>query len=227
MVIAVGGIKGGSGKTTVATSLAVVRATGGRRVLLIDADPQGTAMDFSAVRDRSSAATARYATVQLLGRELKDEAPRLLRRYDDVIFDTDGQDVESQRSAMEVADVALVPFIPRSFDFWTLDRVIKRIEKARVANRRLRACAFLNRVDVRRSTNDDAEEVLGESGVLEVLDVRLGSRKAFAAAAALGLAVTELRPPDAKAVREVTALSRCVFQDAGTDQRVSSGPTRR
>jgi len=213
MVIVVGGIKGGSGKTTVATNLAVMRAASGRDVVLIDADRQATATDFFAVRLASHPRLTQYTSLPLVGRAFQLEAPRVTRRHDDVIVDTDGQDAEAQKAALALADVLLVPFVPRSFDFWTLDRVVARVQDAR-ARRRLRACAFLNRVDPRRTSNDDAEDVLGESGVLEVLPARLGSRKAFGAAAARGLAVTELRPPDAKATEEVTALYRSIFQDA-------------
>jgi chromosome partitioning protein len=211
MVIVVGGVKGGSGKTTVATTLAVMRAARRRDLLLIDADRQGTAADFSALRDDSGAAVVRCRCVHLAGRAFDTEAPRLVRKYDDVVIDTDGQDVETQAGALALADVLLVPFVPRAFDFWTLDRVVARVQKARTANRRLRACAFLNRVDVGRRAADDAAELLGESGVLEVLPVRLGSRRAFATAASQGLIVTELGRPDVKASAEASALYASVF----------------
>lgn len=219
MVIVLGGIKGGSGKTTVATTLAIIRAAHGRDVLLIDADPQGTATDFTALRHDSGAGAARYTCVPLVGRAFHTDAPRLVKRYDDVVVDTDGQATDSQMLALELANVFLVPFVPRSFDFWTLDRVARRVQETWAVNPHLRACAFLNRVDARGRANDDAEDVLRESGVLEVLPTRLGSRKAFGNASAQGLAVTELRPPDRKASEEATALYGLVFSphqgDAG------------
>ena len=153
----------------------------------------------------------------LVGRALHADASRLIARHGDVVIDTDGQDEESQRIALERADVLLVPFVPRSFDFWTLDRVARRVEETWVANRRLRAYAFLNRVDARGRANDDAEDVLRESGVLDVLPARLGARKAFGTAAAQGLAVTELHPPDRKASEEVLALYAAVFAPRHTD----------
>jgi chromosome partitioning protein len=211
MVIVVGGIKGGSGKTTVVTNLAVMRAAAGRDVLVIDTDRQGTAMDFFTLRDSTRAGAARYRTVQLLGRAFHEDASRVIRTADDVFVDTDGQDSETQKRASALAHVLLVPFVPRSFDFWTLDRVVSRVRETRTVNPRLRACAFLNRVDARRGANDDADEVLGESGVLEVLPARLGSRKAFGLAASEGLAVTELHPLDKKASEEITALYESVF----------------
>jgi chromosome partitioning protein len=217
MIIVIGGIKGGSGKTTVATNLAIIRAAHGRGVLLIDADRQGTATDFSTLRRDRGAGSARYTCVPLVGRALHTDAPRLIARHDDVIIDTDGQDEESQRIALARADVLLVPFVPRSFDFWTLDRVARRVEDIWAVNRRLRACAFLNRVDARGRANDDAEDVLRESGVLEVLPARLGARRAFGTAAAQGLAVTELHPPDRKATDEVLALYTSVFESRQED----------
>ena len=51
MIVVVGGIKGGSGKTTVATNLAIIQAVNGRDVLLIDADDQETASDFTVLRN--------------------------------------------------------------------------------------------------------------------------------------------------------------------------------
>jgi chromosome partitioning protein len=223
MVIAIGGIKGGSGKTTIATNLTVLRAAAGRDVLLIDGDRQATAADFTAVRDDAAARWPRYQCVPLTGRALGANTPRLIRRHDDVVLDTDGQDADAQIAAMELADVLLVPFVPRSFDFWTLDRVAERVEDVRTVNRRLRACAFLNRVDTRGADVAEAEDILRESGVIEVLPTRIASRKAFGLAASRGLAVTELRPEDRKASAEIVALYDHVF--SATRSWLTRNPT--
>ena len=67
MILTVGGIKGGSGKTTVATHLAVLGAAAGRDVLLVDADDQATATDFTALRNEALPAGAGYTSVVLAG----------------------------------------------------------------------------------------------------------------------------------------------------------------
>ena len=67
MIIVVGGIKGGSGKTTVATNLAVIRAKDGRDVLLVDADDQETATDFTVLRNERMDGNAGYTSIKLAG----------------------------------------------------------------------------------------------------------------------------------------------------------------
>ncbi len=120
MIIVVGGIKGGSGKTTVATNVAVIRASEGADVLLVDADDQETASDFTILRNEQMAEGAGFTSIKLTGAAVRTETLRLKRKYDDIIIDVGGRDTTSQRAALSVADLLLVPFIPRSFDVWTL-----------------------------------------------------------------------------------------------------------
>ena len=105
----------------------------------------------------------------------------------------------------------LVPFVPRSFDVWTLEKVGELVQEMRTVNPKLRAFTFLNRADPRGQDNDDASQVLRDCEALEFIDTPLGSRKAFSNAAAQGMAVTELRPPDPKATDEMMILSNYVF----------------
>jgi chromosome partitioning protein len=205
-IYTIGGIKGGSGKTTVATNLTVLLASEGRDVLLVDADDQETASDFTAWRNTSTEGQAGYTAIQLTGDAVRTEVRRLASKYDDIVIDTGGRDTTSQRAAMTVSDLYLVPFVPRSFDVWTLERVVKLIDEMRPANPALRAFAFLNRADAGGSDNDGAAEQLKDASSIRFIDMPLGSRKAFSNAAAEGRAVTELKRLDAKAVAEVRAL---------------------
>ncbi len=211
MIVAVGGIKGGSGKTTVATNLTIMRATQGRDVLLIDADDQETAADFSVLRNDQLPNGAGYTVTRLIGPAVRTETIRFSEKYDDIVIDIGGRDTISQRAAVLVADIFLVPFVPRSFDVWTLEKVSKIVEEVRMLNPSLQAYAFLNRADPRGSYNKDAAEYICRTTVLKFIDAKLGTRNAFANAASQGLSVTELGSPDLKAIEEIGSLYRQVF----------------
>jgi chromosome partitioning protein len=211
MIVVVGGIKGGSGKTTVATNLAVIRSAEGKEVLLIDSDDQETATDFTILRNERLEDGAGYTSIKLTGAAVRTETKKLSPHYSDIIIDTGGRDTTSQRAALSVADVLLVPFVPRSFDVWTLEKVAGLVAEMRQANPNLAAYTFINRADPRGQDNDDAAETLKEVGELVFIDAPLGARKAFSNAAAEGLAVTELKPQDRKATEEALILYRYVF----------------
>ena len=208
MIVVVGGIKGGSGKTTVATNLAVMRALDGHDVLLVDADDQETASDFTMLRNERAAVNATYTSIKLTGQAVRTETRRLAGKYDDVVIDTGGRDTASQRAALTVADVLLVPFVPRSFDVWTLEKVGELVGEMRVANPDLKAYVFINRADPSGRDNDEAADHLKDTDGLIFIDTPLGTRKAFGNAAAQGVAVAELKPHDPKAIQEITALYR-------------------
>jgi chromosome partitioning protein len=219
MILVAGGTKGGSGKTTIATTLAIMRAAERRDVLLIDADDQESTCDFIILRNERLPGGAGYTSIKLTGGAVRTETQRLARKYDDVLIDTGGRDTASQRAALTVAEVLLVPCLPRSFDIRTLEKVAHLVREIKSVNPALRAYTFLNRADPAGPDNDDAAAILREASELAFLDTPIVARKAFGKAAAQGLAVSELKPPDEKAIQEMQALFRAVFQHYRTAKR--------
>jgi chromosome partitioning protein len=211
MIIVVGGIKGGSGKTTLATNLAVIRSAEGHDVLLIDADDQETSTDFTIIQNEHRPDGAGYTSIKLTGAAVRTETQRLANKYEDIIIDTGGRDTTSQRAALSVANFLLVPFVPRSFDVWTLEKVSSLVNEMQAANPDLQAYTFINRADPRGQDNDEAAEGLKETDSLSFIETPLGARKAFSNAAAAGLAVTEIKPQDQKATEEMMMLYRYIF----------------
>lgn len=102
MIVVCGGIKGGSGKTTATTNLAIIRAAQGSDVLLIDADDQETSYDFTAMRNEKIG-HAGYSCIKLTGKAVKTETERLASKYQDIVIDTGGRGTTSQRAALLVA----------------------------------------------------------------------------------------------------------------------------
>jgi chromosome partitioning protein len=212
MIIVVGGIKGGSGKTTLCTNLAVIRALQGKRILLVDADEQRSASDWAEHRE-SLGITSPWTTIQLTGAAVRTQIMKMAKDYDDVLVDTGGRDTTSQRAALTVADIFLAPFQPRSLDVWTIGKVSSLLTEIKTVNPHLKAFAVINRADPLGVDNNDAAEILRDSEGISYIPHPIGSRKAFANAASEGLGVIELKSQDKKAVNEITQLCNVLFGD--------------
>lgn len=207
MIYVFGGIKGGVGKTTVAVNFVQYLADHHQRdVLLIDADDQETATDYTAWRDATLEGNLRYTAIKLTGDAIRAQMPNLKKKYDDIVIDTGGRDTRSQRAALIVADVYLVPFYPRSFDFWTVTKVQHLIADIQTVNHNLKAYAFLNRADTRSADNRDTAAALEDAEGITYLNFPLLNRKCFSNAAGKGLSVFEYEPKDEKAINELNAL---------------------
>jgi chromosome partitioning protein len=213
MIIALTQTKGGVGKSTLAVNLAVERSRNGRDVLLVDADEQATATDFTALRTEQLGSPG-YTAIALSGANVRTQVLQLSPKYEDIIIDPGGRDTAGLRAALTVADVALVPFRPRSFDLWTMEKVATLLTEAKAYRQApLQALAILNCADPAGGDNAAAAQALSGSEVLSYLDAPIGRRKAFPNAAAEGRGVRELRPPDPKANAEILALVRFLFSD--------------
>jgi chromosome partitioning protein len=211
MIVTIGGIKGGSGKTTIATNLAVISAIRGEDVLLIDADDQETSSDFTILRNEQHPNKPSYTSIKLNGAAVRTETARLADKYETIIIDTGGRDTSSQRAALSISDILLVPFVPRSFDIWTLEKVGGLVEEMRTINSNLAAYTFINRADPRGNDNEEASEVIKETPNLDYISCTIGMRKAFGNAAASGLSVIEVKPNDIKAKNEIITLYQHCF----------------
>ena len=215
MIIVCGGLKGGTGKSTVATNLSVMRGLAGYEVLLIDADSHdnANATDFSSVRDETSQGQKKYTAIRLNGKAVLTDTPALASKHDDVIIDVGGGDSISQRAALTIADIYLVPIFPSSFDVWTLENVNLLISEVKTINLKLQVFCFLNRADSSGSHNEDTREILRGYEGMTYLEPPIKNRKAFRNAVTKGLGVVELKPKDTQAIEEIKALYLHVFGD--------------
>jgi chromosome partitioning protein len=120
-VIAVVNQKGGAGKTTISLNLAAALAEHGAKVLLIDADPQHTASDWSAVRKEPPP----FVLLGLAQPVLHRDVPQLAADYDFVVIDGPPRNYEVTRSAIAAADLVLIPVQPSGADFWASRETVK------------------------------------------------------------------------------------------------------
>lgn len=212
MVITIGGQKGGTGKTTIATELVVHLSTSGKNVLLIDADDQATASDFSDSRTESLGETG-YTTIQLREKTIATEVPKFRDIYDFIIIDAGGFDSVSQRYAISMSDKYLVVFKPESFALWTMDQVEEMISLSTTGNTKIKSYSCLNMGWPSGQDNEDSAELLQGSEVLNFLSPVVVRRKAFTDAGGAGLSVHERKPKDEKAQLEISNLIQALLED--------------
>jgi len=203
-------VKGGVGKTTIAVNVAVQRSRAGRNVLLVDADEQSTASGFTSQRAETLGDPG-YTCVKLSGADVRTQVLRMEGNYDDVVIDAGGRNTDSLRAALTIAEVAVAPFQPRSFDIWTLQTIGELVATARVYNPNLVAWAIINCADPTGANNEQAVEALSGAEAITYLDCPIGRRVAFPNASSDGLAVTELKRWDAKAPADLAALIKAIF----------------
>lgn len=197
-VITVAQQKGGSGKTTLAATLAVGFARAGARVALLDTDPQGSlGRWFMARRDRLGEPGMEMSTASAWG--VGYECDKLRRTCDIVIIDTPPKVDSDLRPALRAADLVVVPVSASHLDLWATEGVLDLCarEKRRVA-------IVLNRVKAGTRLSGEIAQAV-QALHAGIASAQLGNRVAFAESMGLGLGPQEL-PGAGLAAREAAAL---------------------
>ena len=197
-VIAVIGQKGGTGKTTTATGLAVAAVQAGFLTAILDLDPQTNAANW---RDRREAEGPAVESIQP-GRLRQTLTAAEANGAAFVFIDTPGKSDTAAIEAARVADLVLIPVRPQIFDLETLSAVRDAL---RVAGNPT-AHVVLNGIhpSATRSPSEQ-REVIADAFALPVCPVHLSHRAAYAEAPATGNAPQEI-DPEGKAAAELTAL---------------------
>ena len=200
MIISVQNQKGGVGKTTLAIHISHVLSTSKKRVLLIDADPQGSSRDWAAAREDEPP----FSVVGLDRPTIHRDLPKLADGYDHVVIDGSPRVTDLARSAIVAADLVVIPIQPSPYDVWAAQEVINLISEASVFKESLKSVFVINRKIVNTAIGRDVVEAL-KGYEIPVAKTGICQRVAFAESAASGQTVMKLNNKSS-ASKEIKAL---------------------
>jgi chromosome partitioning protein len=169
--LALANLKPGTGKTTSAVWLAHVFAEAGNSVLLVDADPSGSALEWSDLAAMypgiAPQAAFPFRIVALPSRELHRRVPEIAKADDVVIIDAPQLEdhVGIARSALRCADLILIPCAPSPIEINRTSPMREEINDiGAVRDRPARSAVLLNRCVTRATSTTDAREALQDLG---------------------------------------------------------------
>ena len=203
MKIAITSLKGGVGKTTIATNLAVSFAQKGQSVCIIDTDSE---QESSIIWSEQRPDTLAGVTVLRVGeKNLIREVNQHAKNYDVVILDGSPQLSELANATMLASDMVIVPISPSAFDFWSLDKFLSRFRQAQQMKEDLELYILLNKFNETQNIGKELSESLRtEFPDIRRLNSTIAERVAYKETSSQGMSVTEYK--DKKAKEEIENL---------------------
>jgi len=204
-VITIAQQKGGAGKTTLAAHLALAWAATGKRVAVIDIDPQASLSTWFALRrQRVSRDRLSIDVAAITGWRVAAEVERQARTHDVVLVDSPPHAETESRIAVRAAKLVLVPVQPSPMDMWATKATLDLARAERVP-----ALLVLNRVPPRANLTE-AMLATCSAFAVPVAETQIGNRVALAASLAEGRGILEMAPRSI-AAGEIQALAEEVL----------------
>ncbi len=193
--------KGGTGKTTLAVNIADYLHLDGKRVLLIDSDPQGSSLDWASVRDYDGGFTVIGLPKPTLHKDIKN----LNRDYDYILIDGPPRSYDVARSTLMASDVVIIPVQPSPYDVWATEEIITLIDECRSFNENMRCAFVINRKITNTTISNDVQEAFASKDI-PVLKNTVCQRVVFAEVAGQGSSVARANMSNV-AAREIKKLT--------------------
>jgi chromosome partitioning protein len=202
--------KGGTGKSTLTTSLAVAATQAGEKVIALDLDAQGTLTAWAHIRQQPTPSVA-----QLPAREsarLAELLATAAKSYTVALVDTPGADSPMTHNAMTAADLCLVPLRPTRPDGLSVKRTVEALIRGKK-----RFAFVLNQCPTTPRSARSSEMAAGLSSLGFLAKPLVCQRTDFQDAFAAGQGVTEYAP-DSKAADEIRQLWNWISRETMTEQ---------
>ncbi|MBL4711519.1 MAG: AAA family ATPase [Gammaproteobacteria bacterium] len=199
-VIAFVGNKGGVGKTTLSINFSVGLSSHAT-VALVDADPQGSALQWHQMSDTENR-LAVYDAESRLSQQIK----KLQDDYDHVVIDCPPYVQSTQTAAvLQLADIALIPVLPSPIDLWATVHIEKVAEEARKTNPNLDVILVINQLELRTTFSRLMREALAEIN-FTVAKATIRRRAVYRNSAVEGKSVYDMGKRGAAAAEELNEL---------------------
>ncbi len=205
-IISLGNQKGGVGKTTLTINLAGCLAKNKKKVLVIDADRQQTALDWQSVRQ----ADRIFDIVGIPKDTIHKDITSLSQNYDFVLIDCPPHSANVLRSVLLASDLFIIPITPSALDVWSAKDVIPLLKDATIFNEKLKSVFVINRKIVNTAIAKEIEKVLVDFEY-PIFKTIISQRVAFAETMSSGLVISELNT-DNNAVEEIENFGKEVIK---------------
>ena len=199
-VIAIVGNKGGAGKTTLSVNLASALHKNSSTAL-VDADPQGSSMQWRVIADNDEA-------IPVFGADdnLKQQVTDLQNDFDNVFIDCPPSVHAPQTDAvLKFSDSVLIPVQPSPMDLWATVHIEQAITESRDENPSLNAMLVINQMEVRTMMSRLVREAL-EQIALPVANTAIRRRAVYRHSILYGRSVFEMGSLGRAAVEEMEQL---------------------
>lgn len=215
-IITVGQRKGGAGKTTVVAHLAVSLAQTGRRVAIIDIDPQASLSKWYELREKKFGKG--YTGLHFLassGWRVEIAINNIKDNYDYVLIDAPPHNDTDAKSAIRASDLVVVPMQASPTDLWATDNTIEF-----ASSENIKTLVLLNRFNPQSSVAKEVVKKLKSSKFKSFL----GNRVAFSSCFLNGITVTESQPKSiaAEEIRNFTDELITILEDNGKTKKIKN-----
>lgn len=208
MLVTLASLKGGAGKSTIAVNLAHAIAKSGKRVLLVDADPQGSVSGWAGIREEPPP----FVVVGMARDTIHKELPAMMEGFDHAVIDGPPRVSAIARSTILAADLVLIPVQPSSYDVWAASETIVVVKEAQQYKTDLKCALVINRKIAKTGIGQEIGTALKDFDI-PLLATSIGQRVIFAESSA-GYTVLELEPAGV-AAKEILSLSKAVLKTLG------------
>ena len=204
MIVTLGSHKGGCSKSTLTVNVAAELARQGRRVLVVDSDPNSSASRWIAYREQYSPELPRVTGIQKRG-DLKRTLADLGPAWDYVLVDTGGFDSQELRSGAIASEVLIAPIRPSSMDTDTLPRFAEVIGGIEQYNPELAVRGLFTQAPTHAQDRSvsESKDLLSDYPEIPLFDTVMRMRAAYATVNPLGRGVVEWTDRKAKAEIQV------------------------